>query len=156
MILTNRKLGYCDLNCTFEVHNARVRASSGALIHWSNRLGFKVVQENRFSLPELSLKDFPAIQAEVDAFARAELMKGIGFIPQRRSHLENDTLAEEYRGWKIMLCIPNGGILAVSIALGEECYGLATAGVDDRPGYSDEEGHIRLGRGAIDLLLGSV
>lgn len=83
-------------------------------------------------------------------------MKRRGFIKQSADDVAGDELASLWAGaYEIALCIPNGGILGVSIRRREtnEYWSKPTEGTPDFPGYDNREGHVAIAEAAISKAL---
>ncbi|MGK7931697.1 MAG: hypothetical protein AB4041_09715 [Microcystaceae cyanobacterium] len=66
-----------------------------------------------------------------------------------------DKFIETYKGWKIYFCIPNGGILAVSISNGKIAYSYPSELESKEKGidrYCDSEWHIQKAKTFIDSI----
>ncbi len=62
-----------------------------------------------------------------------------------------DEFIETYRNWKIYLCIPNGGILGVSVSNGIDAYSyLSEFEPDGIDRYHDETWHIHKAKAFIN------
>ncbi len=65
--------------------------------------------------------------------------------------IEADEFIETYRDWKIYLCIPNGGILGVSVSNGVDAYFYPSEFEPDGiKRYHDEPWHIEKAKGFIN------
>ena len=66
-----------------------------------------------------------------------------------------DEFIETYRHWRIYLCIPNGGILAVSVSNGKMAYSYPSELESKEKGidrYCDSEWHIQKAKTFIDSI----
>lgn len=86
--------------------------------------------------------------------SQIEALNAQGFHQEEPTWAANDDFACNYRGFKVGLMIPNGGILSVSISQGETAFSIPTEFDDNLPGYYDQDGHIQLAKAAIDAILG--
>ena len=86
--------------------------------------------------------------------SQIETLYAQGFCQEEPEWAASDELACNYRGFKIGLMIPNGGILSVSFSQGDMAFSIPTEFNDNLPGYDDKEGHIQLAKAAIDSILG--
>ena len=94
--------------------------------------------------PVVQLSDLRlATETEIEAATLAEegepetpesILAEHGFIDSSQ-FVDSYDVGEEYRGWKIALAIPNGGVLAVDILKEGKCWGKPT---EEEFGYDDE------------------
>lgn len=81
------------------------------------------------------------------------LLAELGWAKQLNvQEIEGDSFVEDYCGWEIRLCIPNGGIIGVSIWDKDKDYWWCT-GTDDEFDYHDDEGIVAYAKISIDKVV---
>lgn len=73
---------------------------------------------------------------------------------------KQNNFAQRYKGWDILLSIPNGGICACILVKGVDCYQFPVGDTDEEWefyfDYTDDVGVINHAKRAIDAVLTNV